>query len=521
MSESIYGHVVIVGLDGMGRFNRLAQTPNMDRIFENYAETWDALSLYPTISAQNWGSMLIGTDPDVHGLTNSIAGRELYTNRELPSIFTTVRKAFPDCVLCSVSNWEPINHGIIEHDVGVYMQTADNGEHTTDKVVECVKTQKPKLLFIQIDDPDEAGHHYGYGTEGHVRCITNTDKLVNRIYEAYEEAGIIDDTLFIVITDHGGFANGHGGYSDGEKYIYFALRGKTVKKTKNFFAQTKDINAIVRHAFGLEIPDYNEIGYSSQIPCGIFTDYDGAYVKASSGRYDVESLPTPPPDGEGGLLSCFGRDEVKLAMFFDNDVKDELGKSDFREYGTVKYYSEGVRGACAEFGATGFAVSDDVKFGKDDFTVSMWLRVDDAPNWECFICSTKTMTDSGPGFTLGFTSAGTFLGIETEDPNTYNDPVTPYCREVSGGWVHSIYSFDKKKLTVDVYHNFVHKRTIQLPDIFDISLDELPFTVGEEASHKENSSKNTIFRMDDLFIFNKAFGKEEVKKLAAYYNITP
>ena len=515
----VYKHVVIVGLDGMGNFNKDTATPNMDRIFANGAKSLYSLSLYPTISAQNWGAMLLGADPDVHGLTNSIVGRELYTNKELPSIFTTVRKAMPEAVLCSISNWEPINYGIVEHDIDAYLDTAPNGTQTTDKVVACVLEKKPTLLFIQIDDPDEAGHHSGYGLQEHLDCITNCDKLVGRIYEAYEQAGIIDDTLFITVTDHGGYIKGHGGYSVGEKYIFFALAGKTVNKCDEFFGQTKDINAVVRHAFGIPLEEYNEKGYSSQIPAGVFNDYCGNYNIVEAKRFDVENRPTPAIDGEKGLLSFFDKDEIKLAMFFDNDSKDELGKYKFTEYGHVKYYSEGVNGAMGEFGATGYLVSDDVKFGKDSFTVAEWLKVDDAPNCECFICSNKTMTDSGPGFTLGFTSMGTFLGIETEDPSTYLDPATPFFREVSGGWIHSIYSFNKEDLTVDIYYNFKYKTTIKLPDIFDISLDALPFTIGEEASHKCNQQGNAIFNMDDLFIFNKAFTQDDVEKLRTYYGL--
>ena len=131
-----YSHVVIVGLDGMGIFCKDTPTPRMDGIFENGAKTTKALSLFPTISAQNWGAMLLGADPEVHGLTNGIISQQEYKNKDLPSIFTTVRQAYPDSELCSVSNWEPINHGIIEHDVGVLLETADNGAQTTDKVVE-------------------------------------------------------------------------------------------------------------------------------------------------------------------------------------------------------------------------------------------------------------------------------------------------------------------------------------------------------------------------------------------------
>lgn len=515
----IYKHVVIVGLDGMGVFNKEASTPEMDRIFENGAKTYDALSLYPTISAQNWGGMLLGTEPEVHGLTNGIVGREHYTNKAIPSIFTTVRQAMPDAVLCSISDWNPINYGIIEQDVGVYMDTGSCGEVVTDKVVDCVLTQKPTLLFIQIDDPDGAGHHFGYGTPEQRECISKVDTMVGRIHKAYEDAGILEDTLFITITDHGGFIHGHGGYTVGEKYIYFALSGKTVKKTEGFFAQTKDINAVVRYAFGIDIPGYDIEGYSSQVPENVFADFDCAYERSKAARFDVENLPTPAIDGEGGLYSFFDRDRVKLAMFFDNNLEDATGKNTFEECGHVKFYSTGCRGAMAEMGSIGYLVNDDFKVGKDSFTVGVWLKVDDAPGRDCFYCGTKTMSESGAGFMLGFNVAGTMLGIETEDKSSYHEITTPYLREISGGWIHALYSFNKEKLTVDIYHNFVLKRTVQLPDIFDISLDALPFTIGEDASHVENKSANIIFNLDDLFIFNGAFDENDVEKLKKYYSL--
>ena len=89
-----YGHTAIVGLDGMGAFSGDTPTPRMDEIFENGAKTLRAISLFPTISAQNWGAMLLGAEPEVHGLTNGKVSQQEYTNKALPSIFTTVRRAF-------------------------------------------------------------------------------------------------------------------------------------------------------------------------------------------------------------------------------------------------------------------------------------------------------------------------------------------------------------------------------------------------------------------------------------------
>ena len=514
-----YGHTAIVGLDGMGAFSGDTPTPRMDEIFENGAKTLRAISLFPTISAQNWGAMLLGAEPEVHGLTNGKVSQQEYANRELPSIFTTVRQAYPDAVLCSVSNWEPINRGIIEHDVGVEMQTASDGASTAEKAAACVLAEKPDLLFVHIDDPDEAGHHHGYGTQGHLECITRVDSMVGRIYDAYAEAGILEDTLFIVITDHGGFRHGHGGYTDTEKYIFFGLRGRTVSKTDGFFAATKDINAIVRYAFGLNIPEPDLNGYSSQVPKGVFSDWDRPYVIFPEGdRCDIEPKPQPDLRGEKGLLSFFGEDEIRLAMFFEHNAEDAMGRARFRELGHVKYYANGVRGANAEVGATGCLVSDDVKFGRDDFTVCAWLNIDNAPASEAYYCGTKTMTDSGPGFMLGFTDTALWIGIETPDPNSYQEFQPSYRREVSGGWLHAAVVFRRKECAVDLYLNFKRKKTFRLPGSFaDVSMDALPFTVGDDASHKINRGNDALIHLDDLLIFGKAFDQSDADRLAAYY----
>ena len=515
-----YGHTAIIGIDGMGAFCRDTATPRMDEIFRDGARTYRAISLFPTISAQNWGAMLLGAEPEVHGLTNGGVSQREYMNRDLPSIFTTVRQAYPDAVLCSVSNWEPINRGIIEHDIGVFMETASDGASTTEKVVDCVRTKKPDLLFVHIDDPDGAGHHHGYGTKGHLDCISDVDAMVGKIYDAYASAGIIEDTLFMVITDHGGFKHGHGGYTDTEKYIYFALRGKTVSDTDGFFASTKDINAVVRYAFGLDIPEPDPNGYSSQVPEGVFTDWDRPYATFPDGeRCDIEPKPQPELRGEGGLLSFFREDEIRLAMFFEYNAEDAMGRARFKEIGHVKYYSNGVRGANAEVGATGCLVSEDVKFGTDDFTVCAWLNIDNAPASEAYYCGTKTMTDSGPGFMLGFTDTALWIGIETPDPDSYQEFQPSYRRDVSGGWLHTAAVFRRKACAIDLYLNFRFKKTFRLPDAFaDVSMDALPFTVGDDASHKINSGNDALIHMDDLLIFGRAFGPSDVERLAAYYD---
>ena len=516
----IYKHVVVVGIDGMGNFNKDADTPNMDKIFENGAKAFYAVSLSPTISAQNWGTMLLGAQPEVHGLTNSIVDQFEYDNTNLPSFFTTVRNAFPDAFLCSCCNWNPINHGIIEHNIGVEMHTAGNDELLTSIIEECV-SRKPKLLFIQFDNVDGAGHQYGYGTKGHLDSITTADGYVGRVYDAYKKAGIIEDTLFIVIADHGGYDHGHGGYTDGEKYIYLALAGKTVVNADIPYAQTKDISAIVLHAFGLNVPEYDIFGYSSQIPDNIFEDVNTVYKRpAEIENYIVKNLETPGINSAGGLYSFFDKEDIKLALFFDNDIEDSTGSHSFRQKGQVKYYSEGIRGSYGELGSIGNINCDTLKFGADSFTVACWLKIDKALDNTCFICGTKDMTDNGAGFALGFNRCDSVLFIESRESDSREVINMPYHYDVAGGWLHIIYCIDRKNEKVYIYHNFEFKKKAAISDRFrNASFDCLPFTVGDDASEKCNTERRYIFNLDDLIVFNKALTEKDIEKLAQYYNI--
>ena len=251
----------------------------------------------------------------------------------------------------------------------------------------------------------------------------------------------------------------------------------------------------------------------------MFSDYEMPYLRFQGGpRCDIEPKAQPDLCGENGLTAFFDQDEIKLAMFFEYNAEDAMKRARFKKYGTVKYYPGGVRGAYAELGATGCLVSEDVKFGTSDFTVCAWLKIDDAPASEAYYCGNKTMTDSGPDFMLGFTNMATWLGVETPDPTSYEEHVRPYQRDVSGGWLHVVFAFRRKACRIDQYWNFKHKGTVELPASFaDVSLDALPFTVGDDASRRINTENGALMYLDDLLIFNHAFDGDDIKKLAAYY----
>lgn len=513
-----YKHTVVIGVDGMGRFNKNADTPNMDALFSDGAVTYSALSMDPTISAENWGAMLIGCDPGVHGLTNSIIDRFEYKNKALPSVFTRIRREYPEALLVSCCNWNPINHGIVEHDTGTVMITADNAELLCGKIEEAI-AGKPNFLFIQFDEVDSAGHRKWYGTPEYLKQVEKTDEFVGRIAAAYRKAGIFEDTLFICLADHGGIRAGHGGYTEDERTVFFAAAGRGVRKGSMGYAQTKDIAAIVLYAFGIKKPEFDRKGFSSQVPDNIFEDRENDYILPAPKPNNPQTKPSPAFRGEDGLTAFFPEERIKLALFFDDEIKDETGKNTFTEYGKIKYYSTGVRGARAEFGTTGYAVTEDLKFGTGSFTVACWLRLDSSLDEEVCVCSTQDWfwkRRASKGFTQVFRNGDTSFCIA--DGEDRLELVTPYHDDVSEGWVHTISAFDKEKAELRIYHNFKLVRVCPVEERYLGSMDGLPFTVGNDAACQHNDKYfNFIFNTDDLLVFDGAFDEEDAEKLRKYY----
>ena len=272
-----YSHVIVIGIDGAGSFIKDADTPNFDKIFECGAKTFSALASKPTISAECWGSMLLGVGPEVHKLTNSIVSITPYPlDSAFPSVFRRIREVYPNAVLGSYCDWNPITYGIVENNIGVSHDTAKDFE-LTPIICNYIRESLPDFLFVQFDSVDGTGHSKGYGTPEHLESITKADSLVGDIYNTACEVLDMKETLFIVIADHGGANNkygggSHGGWTDSEKYVTFAASGKNVKSGIIGTMNIRDLAAIVLYSFGIDLPIFDEAGWTAQIPEGLFND---------------------------------------------------------------------------------------------------------------------------------------------------------------------------------------------------------------------------------------------------------
>ncbi len=275
-SFGAYKHVFIIGIDGAGGFFDRADTPAFDRIFADGAVSLTALAEYSTMSAQNWGSILCGVSGYTHGIRNSIAAETERTGDvENPTVFSLARKAFPEAELASFVNWEPINFGIIENDVGVLKERRETDEAVTDAICDYFYNGgAPTLFFVQLDSVDGAGHSYGCESAEYLEQIHTVDGLLGRIYDAAAANGLMEDGLFMVVSDHGHTPEGgHGGPSKTESEVTVAAVGKTTVAGGALDGETRnrDVAAIALYALGIDRPAH----MTARIPANLFQGVQG------------------------------------------------------------------------------------------------------------------------------------------------------------------------------------------------------------------------------------------------------
>lgn len=265
-----YEHVFIIGVDGAGAAFSQTETPCFDSIFADGALRYNCQSERITISAQNWGSILLGVSCEMHGLTNDVCKKDERNSEDdsLGSIFRYAREKYPEAELVSFNNWTAINKGIIESDIGVNKINKDYDALLTDSIVDYINSgNEPALMFVQLDDADHAAHTYGGFSKQYYQAVRTADSYIGRIYNALVSNGLMENGLFIVVADHGETDDGHGGDSVEESSVVVALDGKSVNNiTLPEGTRNRDVAAIALYALGIEKPEQ----MTASVPYGLF-----------------------------------------------------------------------------------------------------------------------------------------------------------------------------------------------------------------------------------------------------------
>ena len=230
-------HVIIVGVDGMSTDGvSKADTPTLHDMMNRGSWTLHARGVLPTTSAANWASVLTGAGPEQHGVTRNewqvgesdIPASVTGSGGFFPSIFQVLTDQHPEWEVGSIYQWDGFGNLYDKRFVDYDVHGKDEDE-TTALAETYIRTKRPAFLFVHLDHVDDAGHTHGHGTPLYYQAVAKADRLIGRIRQATIDAGLADETVIIVTSDHGGVGKGHGGQSLAELEIPWIVYGHGIK----------------------------------------------------------------------------------------------------------------------------------------------------------------------------------------------------------------------------------------------------------------------------------------------------
>lgn len=257
-------HVIIIGVDGLSTDGVIrAETPNLDAMMAGGSWSLHARGVLPTTSSANWASMISGVGPEQHGvvsndwrvgelgLPTSVTGSGGF----FPSIFQIITDQHPDWEVGSIYDWDGFGN-LYDHRFVDYDMNGEGEDQTTALAVDYIKARRPEFLFVHLDHVDHAGHADGHGTPAYLASVTKADALIGAIRQAVVDAGIADETVILVSSDHGGVGKGHGGETLAELEIPWIAHGADIKPgvELDLPINTFDTPATAAWLLGVDIP---------------------------------------------------------------------------------------------------------------------------------------------------------------------------------------------------------------------------------------------------------------------------
>ena len=260
-------HVILIGFDGMSA-NSLKNgvaMPAYRSMMKKGSYTLKNRSVLPSSSAANWASMFMGASPELHGFNTwgsekpDFPSRELTENNLFPDIFYLIKQVQPKAELGHIYEWGGMYYLADNKSIDNIRQATLSGidiKNSVAPVVDYIKKEKPNFCAIIFAEPDGAGHSEGWESDAYKNILNHLDNSLQAIVDAVEEAGMMDETIFILVSDHGGTGTGHGGPTLDEMETPIVFYGKGIKSDFEITESTMvyDIAATIGYMFGVKQP---------------------------------------------------------------------------------------------------------------------------------------------------------------------------------------------------------------------------------------------------------------------------
>ncbi|SHF06542.1 Sulfatase [Seinonella peptonophila] len=249
--------VVMVVIDGC-RADRLAEanTPFIDKLQGQGAVFTQMETIYPARTVVCFSSIFTGAYPRDHGITSNFVWRQ---GVRCESIFDQLRKKGKQGKLLAIAH-------LLEafgNDVEAMSAVVPNDEIdglTIERAKQLMDEQDWNLFAVQLIAVDQTGHSRGALYDEYLAKIEEADRHVGAFYQWLEQAGYLEDAVFILCADHGQSdgIGGHAHLDEGERYPPFLMVGKGIREgvTIDTKVNLTSITPTICYLLGVPYPDH-------------------------------------------------------------------------------------------------------------------------------------------------------------------------------------------------------------------------------------------------------------------------
>lgn len=238
--------LIVISIDSLtdDDIKRAGCTPNISYLIDHGTYIKNINGIYPSLTHPCHATIITGQNPGVHGIIsnkdyslpnhpwfNSLSDIKCETvvdvfKRNGASIaccrwpvtaggFEKIDYLIPeitnendiknDCLGHYLEISSPALHGIIKRHINTLelKKQPEEDLFSTSCVADIIRTYKPDVLFTHPASVDSFKHKYGVEAPETFEVIRLVDKMIGDIIKAVEDIGMINQTTFVILSDHG------------------------------------------------------------------------------------------------------------------------------------------------------------------------------------------------------------------------------------------------------------------------------------------------------------------------------
>lgn len=239
-------HVVIIGVDGLSvEALRKAEVPNLKKLMTRGAWTLRARGVLPTVSSPNWMSIIAGAGPEQHGVdsnewerfNHAIAPVCAGPEKIFPTLFSQWKSQRPKAHLAVIHDWQGFGR-LVEKESTHETRHVKGSPAAMAAAIAYWKQHKPDLLFVHLDDVDHVGHDKTWESPEYLQEVAVADRLIGEMLAVLP----LDQTLIVIVADHGGTEKKHGNSTIRELEVPWILAGPGVARGRELTEPTYSLD---------------------------------------------------------------------------------------------------------------------------------------------------------------------------------------------------------------------------------------------------------------------------------------